>query len=667
MATSKHPRPKPPVSAHTDIAAAEVLAWVSNCIEGGLCFLAHGILIFEDAHFGELVEAADAGTQALPPLSDPLAVEAIPLRTALLAAATAWNAQPLGTFTTRTYHLTGRDGHPLVYECRFNVVPYHGETGVLLVLRNVTERTLLALEASQVARFQSVLARIGTLAVSDAPAQELMNEAVRHTARALDAELCKILIPRESDDHLAVMAGVGLDVNLIGKLTIEGGTHSQAGYAIRERLPVIVRDLRHETRFTPSKLLTEHGGIAGMCVPMLVEDRVYGVMTAHTKRVRDFTAKEQEFLCTVANTVGTVLERRRRADTQIDFYHRLFMSAQDGIMLTDRDGRIREWNPALERMTGWTREEALGQRPAILKSGKHPPEFYHRLWQALRAGQPFVDRFVNRRKDGSEFLVWESVSPVKDRDGTTQYYMAILTDLSEREQLLEALRHTEQVKLVGQLAGGILHEVRNPLIGLGSLATHLADQGSLPQAARDRCRLIAREAARIDELLESHLGQLRPRPFDLRPCDLPALLEDTVTLLHSNLTKHKVTVTTVCGPDLPAVEGSRAHLQQVCLNLALNAIDAMPNGGVLTISLTPETRQTPGVRLTFSDTGKGIPPEDLRRIYEPFFTNGKAKGVGLGLTITHDIVERHGGQLAIQSPPGSGAVVDVWLPLTHEV
>ena len=85
------------------------------------------------------------------------------------------------------------------------------------------------------------------------------------------------------------------------------------------------------------------------------------------------------------------------------------------------------------------------------------------------------------------------------------------------------------------------------------------------------------------------------------------------------------------------------------------------------MSLKPEHRQIPGVLLTVSDTGKGIPPEDLRRIYEPFFTNGKAKGVGLGLTITHDIVERHGGQLAIQSPPGSGALVDVWLPLKREV
>jgi signal transduction histidine kinase len=301
-----------------------------------------------------------------------------------------------------------------------------------------------------------------------------------------------------------------------------------------------------------------------------------------------------------------------------------------------------------------------------LKSGKHPPEFYDRLWQAIRSGQPFVDRFVNRRKDGSEFLVWESVSPVKDRGGTTQYYLAILTDVSEREQMLEALRHTEQVKLVGQLAGGILHEVRNPLIGLGSLATHLSEQDSLPQPARDRCRLIAREASRIDELLESHLGQLRPRPFDLRPCDLPSLIDDALTLLQPNLTKHRIVVHKAIAPDVPPVEASRAHVQQVCLNIIMNAIEAMPNGGDLSLAAGPQTKRRAGVLLTFSDTGKGIAPDDLKRIFEPFFTNGKAKGVGLGLTITHDIVERHGGQLTINSPPGTGAVVEVWFPLKHE-
>jgi PAS domain S-box-containing protein len=656
MASSHRSRSKLSRPVRSELAAAEVLAWLSDCIHGGLCFVCHGLLIFENSHFSELVESA----------SPQVGAEERALRKRLLDDAIAWNLGALGTRKTIEYTLEAQDGRPRYYACRFNVVPYRGDRGVLMVLEDVTERVLLAQDAAHVARFQSALARIGTLAVSGVSAQALMNEAVQETAVALEVELCKILVPRELDGHLYIMAGIGLQRDLIGKLTIEGGTHSQAGYAIRERIPVVVDDFRRETRFSASKLLTEHGAVAGMCVPMLVEDRVYGVMTAHSKRVRTFNQKEQEFLCTMANTIGTVLERRRHEETQMDFYHRLFLSAQDGVMMTDTTGTIVDWNPALERMTGWTREEALGQRPAILKSGKHPPEFYERLWASIRSGHPFVERFVNRRKDGSEFLVWERVSPVKASDGTTQYFMAILTDLSEREQMLEALRHTEQVKLVGQLAGGILHEVRNPLIGLGSLATHLADQASLPQEARDRCRLIAREAARIDELLESHLGQLRPRPFDIAPCDLSSVLDDTWTLLRPNLMKNHILVKPSMAPDLPAVDASRAHILQVCLNIAMNAIDAMPGGGSVQVTVTPEIRRLAGVLMRFSDSGKGIADEDLKRIYEPFFTNGKAKGVGLGLTITRDIVERHHGQLIIQSPPGSGAVVDVWLPVRHE-
>jgi len=653
MSSSRRSGSKSSTKAQSEIAAGEVLVWLSDCIQGGLCFVSHGTVIFENAQFGELVEAPRPGTNRL-------------FRTDLLGQAMVWNHEPLGIRDTTEYRLTDRQGDPLIYECRFNVVPYCGGTGVLMVLENVTERTLLSQEASQVAKFQSVLARIGSLAVSGTPVQEIMNEAVRLTADALNVELCKILIPRESDEHLYLVAGVGWREGLIGTLTVEGGTHSQAGYAIRERKPVVVEDLHTETRFVPSRLLSEHGGIAGMSVPMMVQDRVYGVMGAHCKSVRAFTPKELEFLHAVANTVATVLERWRREETQLQLYHRMFELVQDGVMLTDTQGTLLDWNPAMERLTGWTQHEVIGRTPALLKSGKHPPEFFERMWQTIRSGLAFVDRVVNRRKDGSEFLAWESVSPVKDPDGTIRYYLAILTDLSEREQMLEALRHTEQVKLVGQLAGGILHEVRNPLIGLGSLATHLADQATLPQDARDRCRLIAREAARIDDLLESHLEQLRPRPFETAPCDLSALLDDTLTLLHPNILKHRVSVRKHVAADLPSVEVSRTHMLQVCLNIAMNAIDAMPNGGELTMTVRPETRRVPGLLMTFADSGKGISPEDLQRIYEPFFTSGKAKGVGLGLTITRDMIERHSGQLLIHSPPGSGAIVDVWLPLKRE-
>ncbi len=653
MSSSRRSRPKPSAQAHSEVAAWDVLVWLGDCIQGGLCFVSRDAVIVESAQFGALVDAPNPESTR-------------PLRTRVLDEAMAWNQKPLWARDTKEYRLTDRQGDPLMYECRFNVVPYRGGKGVLMVLGNVTEQTLLSREASQVARFQSVLARIGALAVSGTPVQEIMNEAVRLTADALNVELCKILIPRESDEHLYLVAGVGWREGLIGTLTVEGGTHSQAGFAIRERQPVVVGDLHTETRFVPSRLLSEHGGIAGMSVPMMVQDRVYGVMGAHCKTVRHFSPKELEFLRSVANTVATVLERWRREETQLQLYHRMFELVQDGVMLTDIHGALLEWNPAMERLTGWTRQEVIGRTPSLLKSGKHPPEFFERLWQTIRSGSAFIDRVVNRRKDGSEFLAWESVSPVKDPDGTIRYFLAILTDLSEREQMLEALRHTEQVKLVGQLAGGILHEVRNPLIGLGSLATHLADQDSLPQAARDRCRLIAREAARIDDLLESHLGQLRPRPFEIAPCDLSALLDDTLALLHPNVLKHRVSVKKHVAADLPLVEASRAHLLQVCLNIAMNAIDAMPNGGELAITIGPETRRAPGLLMTFTDSGNGISPENLQHIYEPFFTNGKAKGVGLGLTITRDIIEQHGGHLSIHSPPGSGAVVGVWLPLKRE-
>jgi PAS domain S-box-containing protein len=653
MPSSHQSPPQSPVPRQSDVAAPDVLAWLTECIQSGLCFVFHDDVVFENAQFGELVDTPRAAPER-------------PLRKQLLAAATAWQQEPLRAQRTTAYHLSDSQEQPLIYECRFTVVPFRGATGVLMVLDNVTERTLLSREASQVARFQSVLAQIGSLAVSGTPVQEIMNEAARLTAEALHVELCKILIPRESDEHLYLVAGVGWREGLIGTLTVEGGTHSQAGFAIRERQPVVVRNLHTETRFKPSRLLSEHGGIAGMSVPMMVQDRVYGVMGAHCKVVRDFTPQELELLRSVGNTIASVLERWRRAETQLQLYHRMFELVQDGVMLTDTQGTLLEWNPAMERLSGWTRQEVIGRTPALLKSGKHPPEFFQRMWHTIGAGSAFVDRVVNRRKDGSEFLAWESVSPVKDPDGTIRYFLAILTDLSEREQMLEALRHTEQVKLVGQLAGGILHEVRNPLIGLGSLATHLADQDTLPQSARDRCRLIAREAARIDDLLESHLEQLRPRPFEITPCDLPALVDDTLTLLRPNLLKHRVAVHTHVAADLPPAEASRAHLLQVCLNIVMNAIDAMPNGGELTITMRRETRQAAGILMSFADTGKGIPPEDLQRIYEPFFTNGKAKGVGLGLTITRDMIERHGGQLLIHSPPGSGAIVEIWLPLKRE-
>jgi PAS domain S-box-containing protein len=662
---SQDPAPvkKGKASSHPFVAG-DLLAWLKDGISEGVAVICQDRIILENERFCTLLEGMGSSTDTS---REPVTVPFTPLPTKgrILRDAMAWSDQPLGARWTRRYQRRDPDGRAYVYEGTFTLVPHHRNQAVLVVLQDLTDHVRLASEVDVSSRFQTVFARIGQLAVSGVPVQEIMNEAARLTAEALRVELCKILIPRESHEFLYLAAGFGWRPGLIGSLTVEGGTHSQAGYAIRERRPVVVRDLRIETRFTPSTLLSDHHVVAGMSVPMMVHDRVYGVMGAHCKTVRDFTEQEQEFLLSIGNVIATVLERWRREETQLQLYHRLFELAQDGIMLTDTQGHLIEWNPALEHMTGWKTQEVIGRTPSFLKSNKHPPEFYERMWATLGAGQAFVSRVVNRRKDGSELVVWERISPVKDPDGIVRFFLAILTDLTERERMLGILRHTEQIKLVGQLAGGILHEIRNPLIGIGSLATYVRDQTTLDEAVRNRCRLIAEEASRIDDILESYLGQIPPRTFDFHPCDLAALLQDTLTLLSPKLKSSRIQVSTAFPPTLPKVEVSRGHLQQVWLNVIMNAIEAMEHGGTLTITMQPETVYRDGISMSFHDSGPGIRPEDLPHINEPFFTSGKAKGVGLGLTISRDIIERHGGHCHMASPPGKGAVVTFWLPLTQ--
>ena len=537
----------------------------------------------------------------------------------------------------------------------------------LLHIQDRTTVDSLARETLVVGRYQEVLGKIAHLAVTGAPIQEVADLAARETARALDVEFCKILIPGDSDPLLHLLAGVGWREGLVGTHVQEGGSHSQAGFAIRQRKPVVVFDLDTEKRFSPSKLLAEHGVRSGVSVPMMFQDQALGAMSVHTRSLRRFDEREIGFLETVANTFATILERWKREEVQLSLYNRLFAQLQDGVFLTDTRGIILEWNPAMERMSGWSRPEALGRTPALIASGRHSPDFYALLWESLRAGKPFTGRFVNHKKDRTEFLVWESISPVMDPDGTIRYFLAILTDLSEREKLLEALRHMEQIKLVGQLSGGLLHEIRNPLIGIGSLADHLTHDQKLPDPLKRQAQLIASEARRIDELLESHLSVLRPKTFDFQPLDLEDLLMEARSLLQQTLLKARIQFSLEAEKGLPAVEGARGPLHQVFLNLMMNGIEAMSEGGKLSVRLSAMPFQDRnGIAVSIEDSGKGIPDALMKKLHDPFFTHGKARGIGLGLTITRDIVDRHGGHLTIDNIKTGGVRAVVWIPVKQE-
>ena len=571
--------------------------------------------------------------------------------------------------TSIQYQTKDRDGLPHTILCQvFTIEKGSLSTGSHLVhVQDMTDIEAQSRESVVISLYQAVLGKIAHLAVSGASFKDVANFTSRETARALNVDFCKILIPGDSDPLLHLLAGVGWQEDLIGSYVQEGGIYSQAGFAIRERKAVIVKDMATEKRFSPSSLLSRHHVRSGVSVPMMFQGQVLGAMSIHSISPRNFDAREIDFLETVANTFATILDRWKREETQLSLYKRLFAQIQDGVILTDKNGTILEWNPAMERMSGWSREETIGKTPALLSSGRQSPDFYHLLWQTLLSGKSFVGRFINRQKDQTEFLVWENISPVMDPDNTIRYFLSILTDLSEREKLLEALRQTEQIKLVGQLSGALLHEIRNPLIGMGSLADHIGASRKLPEELRRQVQLIAGEARRIDDLLESHLSVMRPKPFDFQLLDLLDLVEDAHSLLAQAFRKSKVQFTLTHEDSVEPIEGARGPLQQVFLNLIMNAIDAMPEGGTVTVGLKISPHQNRnGVSITIQDSGKGIPEHILKRLHEPFFTYGKAKGVGLGLSITRDILDRHQGQVTIESPAGQGVRATVWLPLKQE-
>jgi len=561
-----------------------------------------------------------------------------------------------------------QDIHRLPHTILCRIFPIdHPPGSVLVHIQDMTDIETQSRESIAISQYQEILGKIAHLAVSGASLKDVADFTSRKTARALNVEFCKILIPGDSDSLLHLLAGVGWDPEFVGSYVQEGGRHSQAGFAIRERKPVIVWDMLTEKRFSPSILLSKHRVRSGVSVPMMFQGQVLGAMSIHTVSVRKFDSREIDFLKTVANTFATILDRWKREETQLSLYKRLFAQVQDGVILTDKNGIILEWNPAMERMSGWLREEAIGKTPSLLSSGRQGPDFYNLLWQTLLSGKSFVGRFINRQKDQTEFLVWENISPVMDPDNTIRYFLSILTDLSEREKLLEALRQTEQIKLVGQLSGALLHEIRNPLIGMGSLADHIGASPKVPEDLRRQVQLIAGEARRIDDLLESHLSVMRPKTFDFQLLNLHELLEDAHSLLAQAFRKAKVQFILSHDLLIKEIEGARGPLQQVFLNLMMNALDAMPDGGTITVEILPHPHQNKkGVNISIRDSGKGIPEPILKRLHEPFFTYGKAKGVGLGLAITRDILDRHQGQVSIESPAGQGVRATVWLPLKQE-
>jgi len=359
----------------------------------------------------------------------------------------------------------------------------------------------------------------------------------------------------------------------------------------------------------------------------------------------------------------TDITERRAAEEAMRRVNAAIEQAQESIVITDAQGRIEYVNPAFCRASGYTAAEALGRTARLVKSGVHDDSFYRDLWDTIVAGRTWEGVITNRRKDGALYQVSQVIGPVRDAAGRTVNFVAVGRDVTRENRLEAQLLQAQKLEAVGQLAGGVAHDFNNALAGImGYVDLALMDLGA-EDPVRPMLLEVHRGADRAASIARQLLIFSRRQPVELVPLDLNGIVQGLVKMLRRLIGEDIALETTLCG-GLGVVRGDGGQLEQVITNLCVNARDAMPRGGRLEVS-TANVQDAGGrsVLLSVRDTGCGMTPEVKAHLFEPFFTTKpKGKGTGLGLAVVHGIVSKHGGRIEVESEPGLGTTLRVYLP-----
>ena len=347
----------------------------------------------------------------------------------------------------------------------------------------------------------------------------------------------------------------------------------------------------------------------------------------------------------------------------------------DTVVITDRQGVVEYVNPAFEALTGYGSDEARGRTPRILKSGQQGPEIYQDMWKTILSGKVFRGILVNRKKNGELYYVEESICPVRDAQGQITHFIANGRDLTERLRLEAQLLQAQKMDAVGRLAGGVAHDFNNLLTIITSYSELALDDVREDSPVASKIQEVLLAAKRAAELTRQLLAFSRKQPQALRVVDLNPVVAAIAKTL-PRLIGEDIEFSFIPGNGLGPVRIDPVQMEQVLMNLAANARDAMPQGGHLRIETSPVhldqdyIQQKPAAIpvgdyavITVIDDGAGIPREHIAHVFEPFYTTKPAgKGTGLGLATVYGIVKQNKGYIWVYSEQGSGTVFKIYLP-----
>jgi PAS domain S-box-containing protein len=366
------------------------------------------------------------------------------------------------------------------------------------------------------------------------------------------------------------------------------------------------------------------------------------------------------------------MSRRQQAEETIRDQAALLDKAQDAILVRDLEDRILYWNKSAERMYGWTATEALGRNANELLYRGESPGLTRANKQVLAEGE-WVGELQQITKDGKPITVESRWTLVRDKNGGPKSKLVINTDITERKKLETQFRRAQRLETIGALTGGIAHDLNNILMPI-MLGTQFLSQEVTSASGQSILNTMRASATRGSEMIKQILAFARgvggqPAILEMR------LLFGEMEALARETFPRTISLDVTVAADVHPVIGNATQLHQVLLNLCINARDAMPSGGSLSLRaenvmlektvprLHPEPVSGPFVALIVSDSGHGIPPDVLDRVFEPFFTTKEpGKGTGLGLSTVQGIVKNHGGFLDVSSEVGKGTTFKVFLP-----
>ncbi len=561
-------------------------------------------------------------------------------------------------------------------DCRVTVSRVSEEGGVpagmVITVLGTAEQKGLESQLQQMITRLRTIERVNRVIASDWDIGKVQGRIAEELTKLVDFDRNSVAVFEEGEDPLLIhtYSKGRTDLGTGSRIPLD---QSAPGWVLSHRVTRVDDDMAASPdQFVENEVLQREGMRSRLMIPLFAGERIVGTLNFNSRRKGAYSLMTVERLGSIPDQMAMAIEKYRMVTsllTSEEKYRLLFEQGPPAVTV-GRNGHFLDVNEGCLRLYGYGREEFL--RLAVSDISAFPEE-ESQVETVLRTGMPVEVEVSQKRKDGTHFWGLLNVFPVSG-----DLVLGQITDITQQRQLEEQLRHIQKMDAVGTLAGGIAHDFNNIIQAIMGYTSVLKTRIGDADAGAKEIESIKRAGLRASELTTQLLGFARGGKYEVRPVDFNQVVEKVVSMIRHTFDR-SIEIRTELADGLSAVEGDAGQLEQTVLNLCINARDAMPKGGILTLGTRHETftggeegapEGTPhGTYISFSltDTGVGIPPENIPRIFEPFFsTKDPGKGSGMGLAMAYGIVKNHGGTRDVRSVPGKGTTFRVLVPASSK-